>query len=235
MRPSLHSDLAQDRLWAFHEQDQGTWQALSAPRLKYLAHRCTPVTRVLNVGVGSGQTERYLLRRGCLTYALDPCPATIERLRQTLALGDRAQVGYGQAMPFSAGRFETVILSEVLEHLAPQVGEATLDEASRVLVPGGQLLVTVPYQEHLDHAAVYCPHCAERFHPRGHRQSFTKAQLIRTVREAQFHVTRCQVRTFPEWGWRGPMGLARSCARYVLGRMGEPLVWSNIYLEGRTR
>src|SRR5206468_3217360 len=49
----------------------------------------------------------------------------------------------GRPLPFPSSCFDGVLLSSVLEHLADPV--ATLGEASRVLRPGGVLVLELPF------------------------------------------------------------------------------------------
>ena len=48
-----------------------------------------------------------------------------------------------EGLPFASGSFDTVLATEVLEHVTDL--EHTVDEICRVLAPGGSALVTVPY------------------------------------------------------------------------------------------
>jgi SAM-dependent methyltransferase len=48
-----------------------------------------------------------------------------------------------QPLPLESGRYDTVILSDVLEHIRKP--EALLAEVARVLAPGGKLLLNVPF------------------------------------------------------------------------------------------
>jgi SAM-dependent methyltransferase len=48
-----------------------------------------------------------------------------------------------QPLPLDSGRYDTVILSDVLEHIRRP--EALLAEVSRILAPGGKLLLNVPF------------------------------------------------------------------------------------------
>ena len=48
-----------------------------------------------------------------------------------------------QALPFDDGRFDTVILSDVLEHIPTP--EALCREIARILAPGGKLIMNVPF------------------------------------------------------------------------------------------
>lgn len=53
------------------------------------------------------------------------------------------EVDLNGALPFAAGSFDTVLLADVLEHLAEPT--RLLAELARVLAPGGKLLVMVPF------------------------------------------------------------------------------------------
>lgn len=53
------------------------------------------------------------------------------------------EVDLTQPLPFADGRFETVLLADVLEHI-PVPGEL-MREVARVLTPGGKVIVLVPF------------------------------------------------------------------------------------------
>jgi SAM-dependent methyltransferase len=65
-------------------------------------------------------------------------------------------------LPFQAGAFDAVILSEVLEHLVRD-GQV-LAEVRRVLKPDGRLIVSVPYYNDREqgHVRIYSPWSAKR-------------------------------------------------------------------------
>lgn len=224
----------QDRIWEHHQTDATGVFDLSYPRLRFLAERCRPPGRVLNVGVGSGQLEALLLARGVETFSLDPSTHSIERLRARLQMGDRARQGYGQAMPFETGSFDKVIMTEVLEHLASDVLSATLREVRRVLRAGGEFTGTVPYREDLGSNEVLCPHCRAQFHRWGHEQRFDVPSMRRLLQEHGFEVQTAYPRAFPDFHRRHPTLLLKALFRYVLGRMGEPLVGPNLYFRARS-
>lgn len=72
--------------------------------------------------------------------------------------GTRPHVfGDAAALPFADASFDTVMLLDVLEHVSEP--EAALHEASRVLVAGGRLLVTIPFAYPLHDL----PHDYQRF------------------------------------------------------------------------
>jgi SAM-dependent methyltransferase len=99
--------------------------------------------RVLDCGCGMGF---HLMVMGALRdvsiTGLDSDAARLElaareRVRAELVLGD------AQELPFAAGSFDKMLMSEVLEHLPDDV--RALREANRVLRGGGVLAISVPH------------------------------------------------------------------------------------------
>ena len=224
----------QDNIWKhFQNQARGSFD-LSYARLRFLAERCPPGTHVLNIGVGSGCLERLLSERGVEVWSLDPCEESILRLQVELTMGDRAKQGYSHDIPFSSGCFDKVIMTEVLEHIPDDVLPATLDEVRRVLKPGGEFTGTVPYRENLRDNEVICPYCEAQFHRWGHQQSFDIDALGSLLKGHGFFVERLYPRSFPDFRRPGLKLFVKAIFRYVLGRMGEPLVGPNLYFVART-
>ncbi|HYP67635.1 MAG TPA: class I SAM-dependent methyltransferase, partial [Thiobacillaceae bacterium] len=137
--------------------------------------------------------------------SLDPGEAAINRLREQYALGDRAKVGFSQAMPFPDRQFDAVVMSEVLEHLTDDILRATFVEVRRVLKPGGRFIGTVPADENLLDYRIVCPHCGELFHRWGHVQSFDEGRL-RAMLSEQFHSVKSSRHFFADirtLNWKG--------------------------------
>src|SRR5213083_1341560 len=112
MRNMVLNQQEQDRIWN-HVQSEGRRHFdLSYPRLRFLAERCAPRTRVLNIGVGTGLLEELLVGRDVEAWSLDPSHDSIHRLRAELSMGERAQQGYSQAIPFADEFFDKVIMTE---------------------------------------------------------------------------------------------------------------------------
>lgn len=173
---------SQDYIWD-HFQNEGVESfRFSGARQEFLMRRIARGERVLNIGVGSGELERLGLAKGVEMWSLDPSERAIERLRESLRMGERAQQGYSQAIPYADGQFDVVIMTEVLEHLDDQVLDATLTDVRRVLKPGGRFIGTVPARERLSDAHVVCPACSHQFHRWGHVQSFDDADLARLLK-----------------------------------------------------
>lgn len=224
----------QDVIWKHYQNDGAASFDASYSRLRYLAERRKPGELVLNIGVGSGYLEELLVDRGVEVYALDPGEHAIARIRDRLALGLRAKQGYSNAIPFAAGMFDAVIMTEVLEHLSDATLHATLDEVSRVLKPGGEFTGTVPFRENLKDNEVLCPRCEALFHRWGHQASFDKPSLMHALTQHGFQVRKLYPRSFPDFRRPGLRAFAKALIRYVLGRLGEPLIGPNLYFVAQT-
>jgi len=221
--PTPLDQAAQDRIWEFFQNEQPRAFAGSRARLRLLARMVRDAGRVLNIGVGAGGFEAEAVVHRIDVYSLDPSLRSIEMLRRRFGLGDKAEVGHGQKIPFADGFFGAVVLSEVLEHLDPADTAAVVADVARVLAARGLLVGTVPARERLEDQHVVCPHCGEAFHRWGHQQSFN-CQKIRALLEAQFSVERVCQRPLIDWAtlnWKGRLhGLIKSFL-WRLGISGE--------------
>lgn len=220
----------QDNIWRHYQNNARDVFDLSYSRLRFLAERCVYKTRVLNIGVGSGYLEKLLAARGVEVYSLDPCAASIARLRIELSMGERAQQGHSSNLSvFKDEYFDKVIMTEVLEHLSGEILHSTLDEVRRSLKPGGEFTGTVPYREDLKSNEVICPNCQAQFHRWGHHQSFDVASLGQVLKQHGFIVEHLYTRSFPDFRRAGLKLFAKSIFRYILGRMGEQLIGPHLY------
>ena len=223
-----------DRLWSYYQNQACESFDSSYSRLQFLAKRCPPGSMVLNIGAGSGYLEAILAQRGVVAHSLDPSELTINRLNVELAMAGRAKQGYCHAMPFPDNYFDCVIMTEVLEHIHKDFLDASLREVRRVLKSGGRLIGTVPYKEVLRDNEVFCPHCQAQFHRWGHLHSFDLRTLRHLLQCSGMRLEKLHTRAFPDFSRPGIRPLLRATFRYILGRMGEPLVGPNIYFICRS-
>lgn len=94
-------------------------------------------TRVLDAGCGEGVlVDEYASR--LKIQGLDPNYAS-----------DKVTTGSLTRLPFRDGSFDRALCLDVLEHLSYEEQPRALAELRRVLVPGGELLVSVPNLAHL--------------------------------------------------------------------------------------
>lgn len=95
--------------------------------------------KILDTACGNGWLAS-LYRAEHEVVAIDIADANLQRLR---ALGITAiKHDLEQPLPFGDGVFDTVVCSEILEHLFRP--DLLLREVMRVLKPGGRVIVTVP-------------------------------------------------------------------------------------------
>ena len=224
----------QDAIWDYFQNEGVASFAGSLARLRFIARRFRPHTRVLNIGVGAGFFEKEALARSIDVHSLDPSARTVQQLKDDLGECARAKVGYCQQIPWPDCYFDGVVMSEVLEHLADHVLGQTLREVHRVLKAGGLFCGTVPARERLHEQLVVCPCCRSRFHRWGHLQSFDCAR-IRTLLEQDYDVAKLLERHFITWGtrdWKGKIGGAMRIMLRVLGAHGSG---ETIYFCGRKR
>ena len=222
----------QTRIWE-HFQNEGADSCAGArPRLRYLASRVARGESVLDIGVGDGAFERFASARGVRVHVLDPDRRAVDRVREELDLGERARAGFATAIPWADGSFDTVVVSEVLEHLDDPTLEGSLLEIRRVLRPGGRILGTVPADEDFDAQVVICPDCGKRFHRWGHARRFDLPGLRATL-ATRFETVEVSRRWFVAWSRLNVRGRLQAAARLGLSRVG---VWGsghNFVFEGR--
>jgi D-aspartate ligase len=113
-----------------------------------------PGARVLEVGCGAGRTATALARRGFAVEAVDRSDAMLNVARRRTAeeLGNgsvrylHADVG---ALPLASGSYDLVIALGVMPWLTAV--QPALAEMSRVLAPGGSLIVSADNRHRLNH------------------------------------------------------------------------------------
>jgi SAM-dependent methyltransferase len=112
-----------------------------------------PGAMFLDAGAGFGRHAFEAARQGATVFALDWAQDEVVGTRNTFGAMIEAHeipaVTYGGALrgdatrlPFADATFDTVVTSEVLEHIQDDV--TAIKELHRVLKPGGSLGVTVP-------------------------------------------------------------------------------------------
>lgn len=222
--------MEQNKIWDYYQNAKHRDDfSLSLPRYRFLAARINHGEMALNIGVGRGGLETLLVGKGVKVSCLDPSETSIQAIRQRLNLSDNARVGHSQEIPFADQTFDVVVMTEVLEHLDDGILLATLQEVRRVLKPGGRFIGTVPANEALESLQVVCPCCGEVFHKWGHVQSFSPERLAAVMQGAGFADSNIQYRAFPDWRRPGPVNLAKSTGRYLLGRLGHPVSLPSLY------
>ena len=125
--------------------------------------------RVLDVGSADGPSVGWLRRVGKHT-ALDIDPR---------GLDPGGVCGSALRLPFRDESFDVVAAFDVVEHCEPE--STVLAELTRVLAPGGRLLLSVPAYEWA---------WSDFDDQNGHLRRYTRPRAVHAVREAGLHVER---------------------------------------------
>jgi len=108
-------------------------------------------SRLLEIGCGAGNLLMQAVVKNSYPVALDLSMQALTFVRSRLQEACRAEdaprdfaclQSIGEFLPLPDAGFDCVILSEVIEHL--EKPDVSIREATRILRPGGRLLVTTP-------------------------------------------------------------------------------------------
>ncbi len=95
--------------------------------------------RLLDVGCGAGAVLTVMASHGWTVEGSDLSEVAVARLR---AAGQEVHHGSLEQLSLGAGRFDVILMSELIEHLPDP--RPTLAAAHRLLRPGGALFLTTP-------------------------------------------------------------------------------------------
>lgn len=107
---------------------------------------------LLDIGVSEGPYRTVFEPVVQRYVGLEYPPSILDKQPDLWKILDRAKksvevFGDGRRLPFNDASFDTVLCTEVLEHLSDP--SSVLREVTRVLKPGGRLLCTVPFNQPL--------------------------------------------------------------------------------------
>ena len=153
--------------------------------LDYVQRRIRIGTAV-DVGCGRGHLLKLMMKRGSDVYGADQSPLSVEEVRSELAgMPQFKDVGVGtRGLPDAIA--DTVFMVEVVEHLNETALTDALEEARRLLKPGGHLVLTTPNEENLDQAKIMCPDCGAVFHQMQHVRSWSATSLAERLSTGGF-------------------------------------------------
>ena len=159
-----------------------------------------PVTgaAVCDIGVGRGRFfERLLAERPRLLVGVDLAPAYLRRLRAD-SPDVRLVRANAESLPFR-DELDVLVASDVLEHVLNPAD--FLESAVDALVPGGRLLVKVPYRENISQyrRSAGCPY--EMVHLR----TFDRPLLRKALVDSGLRPERYTYSGFHAGRWRQPL------------------------------
>ena len=190
-----------------------------------------PGERLLDLGCGSGWLAAACGAAGASVIACDVAPQGVAAAKNRYPEAGSFLACDAYAVGLRSSELDVIVLSEVLEHLEDV--PAALDEANRLLRPGGRLLLTVPNEERI--IQHLCIHCNRLTPANAHLHSFDARNLAAQIGEHGLSVRRTVLLTnklleligfprrthrLPYWCWRGFDWL---CNR-LIGRAGFLLI-----------
>ena len=134
--------------------------------------------RVLDLGCGTGALFQQIARQAQGVFGIDFSEVAIAGSRERVPEAGLSRASV-MALPFREASFDTLVASEILEHLPDD--RKALAEWRRVLKSKGRLIATVPAHPHL------WGHHDELCH---HERRYRKSELGERLTEAGFRVER---------------------------------------------
>jgi methionine biosynthesis protein MetW len=114
-------------------------------RLDLIARRIHSGERVLEIDCGPGVLANLMRERGATITATDLSAVAVERTRAKGIPAEQVDLDT-ELLPFADATFDTVVSNSMMEHRF--YPERTLNEAVRVLKPGGRFITCLPNIAH---------------------------------------------------------------------------------------
>jgi ubiquinone/menaquinone biosynthesis C-methylase UbiE/DNA-binding MarR family transcriptional regulator len=115
-----------------------SWEAIG-----HLALRLTPAITIADLGAGEGLVSQLLAQRASQVWCIDNSPRMVEVGTELAAKNGLANLAYKlgdiENVPLPDKSVDLAILSQALHHA--QHPQRAVEEAQRILKPGGQVLI----------------------------------------------------------------------------------------------
>jgi ArsR family transcriptional regulator len=115
-----------------------SWEAIG-----HLALRLTPAITIADLGAGEGLISQLLARRAAHVWCIDNSLRMVEVGTELAAKNGLSNLTYKlgdiETVPLADGSVDLAILSQALHHA--QHPQKAIDEAHRILRPGGQIVI----------------------------------------------------------------------------------------------
>jgi 2-polyprenyl-3-methyl-5-hydroxy-6-metoxy-1,4-benzoquinol methylase len=141
--------------------------------------------KYLDYGSGSGEIVHTLAQQGIKIGAYEISEERIRTFHQSVPTEDNDNF-LGYISDDDDQLFDTVLMTEVIEHILPEELESTIENIKSKLNPGGTIIITTPNSEDIGLGICYCPTCNHTFHRWQHLLKFTPESLENLMREKGF-------------------------------------------------
>jgi SAM-dependent methyltransferase len=178
---------------------------------------------ILEAGCGLGPVLLKLRKMGYQVLGMDYAAQALHTLHDYDPTLD-TQVGDVHALPYRDGSLHGYLSFGVLEHFAHGMGPA-LHEASRVLAPGGILVLTIPYPNVIHNLVQFKRRLLKQHELTDedfYESTYTQHDLKREAEQAGFEVLLVKPtgHSYTLWGLGGPF---RQKGYYKTSRLADML------------
>ncbi|RLB30191.1 MAG: hypothetical protein DRG87_05660 [Deltaproteobacteria bacterium] len=152
------------------------------------------VRSVLDVGCGDGSLLRSI------DSAIRKVGLDVSYTALSLVSSGHRVLASSEILPFPEHAFDLVMSTEVLEHLPPEVFEASCSEIQRVAKR--YVLISVPFHEDLARKQTRCSRCGHVYHIHLHLRSFDFSNLegvFPSYQLKEYRFSGSREKTYPSW------------------------------------
>jgi 2-polyprenyl-3-methyl-5-hydroxy-6-metoxy-1,4-benzoquinol methylase len=186
----------------------------------------------IDVGCGPGYFSKLLSRKGWNTTAIDTSRVYIENAK-SYATETHAGDAISVLSKIPSELYDLAILLEIVEHMPKMQGQTLIEQASRVLKPGGKLIISTPNKISPEGLGGY--YWGEKIRRRNwnawdstHVYIYSSWEIVRVLKACNLVVDKITGYHYkgrlPVIGWWSlPM---KSATRFPLNRMGFDIIVS---------
>jgi 2-polyprenyl-3-methyl-5-hydroxy-6-metoxy-1,4-benzoquinol methylase len=220
-RPLAWNDDLAGRYWRWQSHFPEQYFTRNFGRL--IARRLRPLLqgrrKILDFGCGVGYLVPHLAALGLEVTAADHSEAAVAATNaRNVGIAGFSGAASPEALVASGRRFDAIVSIEVIEHLSDQHLAAFFAAFSKLLAPGGVVVITTPNEENLRACETYCPCCDHVFHRWQHLRSWSSRSLGEIVAANGLVVTRCFAIDFARRPLHDLSGSAKRLVKRVIGR-----------------
>ena len=129
---------------------------------------------ILDVGCGNGWAAKSLLAKRKTVVSMDiALKNPLKVLNENQNQNHAAIVADAYYLPFKKNCFDTIIASEIMEHVYDP--KLFITKLLDVLKPGGKLIITTPYDEKIEY--FLCVHCNRPTPKSAHLHTFSERNI----------------------------------------------------------
>lgn len=142
----------------------------------------TPKLKILDYGCGPGVLIQKMKKINLTSeyFGVDVSKKIIDQNKKRIKFCSFSTTEDGAKLPFRSNFFDFIVTTDAIEHVYDT--ELLFQEFSRILKPGGEILITTPYHGLIKNLVIVLTNFELIFDPLGpHIRFFTKKSLVNAV------------------------------------------------------